>query len=127
MTAPSVLDQDPSHGLGRRGEEVAATVPGPIGIAADQPQVRFMDQGRGLERLPGRLPRQPLRGQPPQLVVDQREQLASRPRLRRAHELPRCEHSRRDRLRWVPSWAIPVVGVGNRLDPSLRSFGRVTG
>ena len=34
-----------------------------------------MDQGRGLERLPGLLLGQPLRGQLAQLVVDQRQQL----------------------------------------------------
>ena len=34
-----------------------------------------MDQGGGLERLPGLLLRQPLRRQPAQLVVDQRQQL----------------------------------------------------
>ena len=34
-----------------------------------------MDQGRGLERLPGLLLGQPLRGQLAQLVVDQRQEL----------------------------------------------------
>ena len=40
-----------------------------------------MDQRRGLERLAGRLARQPRRGEPAQLVVDQRQQLAGGPRL----------------------------------------------
>ena len=43
--------------------------------ASDQPQVGLVDQGGGLERLAGLLLRQPLRGEPAQLVVDQRQQL----------------------------------------------------
>jgi hypothetical protein len=34
-----------------------------------------VDEGRGLERLAGRLVGQPVRGQPAQLVVDQRQEL----------------------------------------------------
>ena len=83
VTAAGVLDQDSTHGLGRRGEEMTAAVPGPIGIDADQTQVGLVDERRRLQGLAGRLARQPLRGQPPQLVVDQRQQLASRPRLAR--------------------------------------------
>ena len=55
--------------------------PTPVRIAADQPQVRLVHQGRGLERLTGRLAREPMRRQPAQLVVHQRQQLARRPRL----------------------------------------------
>jgi hypothetical protein len=40
-----------------------------------------MDQGRGLERLPGPLLCHPLRGQLAQLVVGQREQLRGRARV----------------------------------------------
>ena len=39
----------------------------------EQPEVRLVDQGRGLEGLPGLLLGQLLGGQPAQLVVDQRE------------------------------------------------------
>ena len=46
--------------------------------ASDQPQVRLVDQGRGLERLPRLLLGQLLRGQLAQLVVDQRQQLLGR-------------------------------------------------
>jgi hypothetical protein len=38
-------------------------------------------QGCGLECVSGRLARQPMRRQPAQLVVHQRQQLARRPRL----------------------------------------------
>ena len=44
-------------------------------LAVDQPQIRLVDQGRGLERLAGLLLGQPLGGQLAQLVVDQRQEL----------------------------------------------------
>ena len=43
-----------------------------------QPQVRLVDQGRGLERLAGLLLGQLLGGQLAQLVVDQRQELLGR-------------------------------------------------
>ncbi len=52
---PCVLDQDASHGLGGGGKEVAAAVPALDSILVDQPEVRLVNQGRGLERLPGQL------------------------------------------------------------------------
>ena len=55
VLAAGVLDEDAAHGLGRGGEEVAAAVPVLRRVAADQPEVRLVDQGRGLERLPGLL------------------------------------------------------------------------
>ena len=45
---------------------------------SDQPEVRLVDQGGGLERLAGLLLRQPLGGQLAQLVVDQRQELLGR-------------------------------------------------
>ena len=53
--APGGLDEDAAHGLGRRGEEVAPAVPAAAGVAVDQAQVSLVDQGRGLEHLPGLL------------------------------------------------------------------------
>ena len=44
-----------------------------------KPEVGLMDQGRGLEGLPGLLLGQLLGGQPPQLVVNQREELLGGP------------------------------------------------
>ena len=43
---------------------------------ADQPQVRLVDQGRRVERLPGLFASQLLRGQLAQFVVDQRQELS---------------------------------------------------
>jgi hypothetical protein len=76
--AAGVVDEDAAHGLGRRGEEVAPAVPVLSPALADQPDVRFVDQGRGLERLAGRLVGQLQSRQFAQLVVDQRQQLAGR-------------------------------------------------
>ena len=48
----------------------------PVGLpAADQPDVRLVDEGGRLEGLPGLLVGQPRGGQLPQLVVDEREQV----------------------------------------------------
>ena len=44
-------------------------------LVTDQPEVGLVDQGRGLERLPRLLLGQLLRGQPAELVIDQRQQL----------------------------------------------------
>ena len=57
----------------RSGRGCSSVVAGP-----DQPQVRLVDQGRGLERLAGLLLRQLPGGQLAQLVVDQRQQLLGR-------------------------------------------------
>ena len=53
LLASGLLDKDAAHGLGRRGEEVTAAIPVLGLIDIDQPQVGVMDQGRGLEGLPG--------------------------------------------------------------------------
>ena len=45
---------------------------------SDQPQVRLVDQGRGLQRLAGLLLGQLLRRQLAQFVVDQRQELLRR-------------------------------------------------
>ena len=53
LLAAGVLDQDPPHGLGRGGEEVAAALPALDPFRVDQSQVRLVNQGRRLESLPG--------------------------------------------------------------------------
>jgi hypothetical protein len=78
VLAARILDEDATHGLGRRGEEVAPAVPARVG-RADQAEVRLVDQGGGLQRLPGPLPGQPRGGEPAQLVVDEREQRVGGP------------------------------------------------
>jgi hypothetical protein len=74
VLAAGVLDEDPPHGFGGGGKEMAPPVPAWLIAAADKAQVRFMDEGRGLEGLTGRLVRQPVGRQVPQLLINEREQ-----------------------------------------------------
>src|SRR5205823_285262 len=50
--APGVFNQDAAHGLSRGGKEVPSISPALLITRTDHPEIRFMDQGRGLERLP---------------------------------------------------------------------------
>jgi hypothetical protein len=77
----SVLDQDAAHGLGRCGEKVPTAIPTLGRIPLDEPQVGFVDQGRGLERLTRLLLRQPLGRELAQLVINQGQQLLGRFRI----------------------------------------------
>ena len=70
--AAGSVDQDEVHGLRGGGEEVTAACELAI---ADEPQVRLMDQGRGVECLARLLAGQPLGGQLAQLIVDQGQEL----------------------------------------------------
>ena len=78
------LDQDAAHRLGRGGEEVAAAVPGAVLAVADEPEICVVNQRRGVQRLPRPLAGQPGCGEPPEFVVDQREEVAGRRRVRPA-------------------------------------------
>ena len=69
-----------SIGLG--AEEVAAAVPAGI-LLADQKQVRLVDQGGRLQSLAGRQPAGQRRGQPAQLILDDRQQFRRRLHFRR--------------------------------------------
>jgi hypothetical protein len=69
------FDQDSAHGLGGGAEEVSPAIPVLLGAVANQPQVRFVHQGRSLKRLAGPFLRQPLSGEAAQLIVDKRQEL----------------------------------------------------
>src|SRR5262249_37736565 len=56
----SVIDQDAAHGLGGGREEVPPAVEVLPLALADETEVSLVDQGGGLERLPGLLPGEPL-------------------------------------------------------------------
>ena len=60
---------------------MTAAIPVLLLLAAHQPQIDLVNQGRRLERLPGRFLRHPLRGQLTQCVIDQRQQLLRRLRI----------------------------------------------
>ena len=65
------FDENPAHGLSSSGEEMAAAVPVLRLVRVHEPQVRFVNQGRRLERLAGLLLGEFLRRQSAQLLVDQ--------------------------------------------------------
>ena len=67
-----VVDQHAPHRLGRGGEEVRLAVEV---LVPDQPQVSLMNQGGGVEGVPGFLRGHPRGRELPQLVVDEREQV----------------------------------------------------
>ena len=93
LDAPLVagsFDENAPHGLGGGGEEVAPTIPVLGLLHVDQPLVGFMDEGRRLERLPGLFASQPYRGQLPELVVDEGQQLAPPPSGRPSRSRPGC-------------------------------------
>ena len=73
--AAGVLHEDAPHGLRGCGEEVAAAIPALRLIGVHESQVRFVDQGRGRQRLPRRFLGHLLRRQLAQLLVDQRQEL----------------------------------------------------
>src|SRR5262245_17864239 len=75
LTAAGLVNQDAAHRFGGGGEEVAPAVPVPDLVRAHEPEVGFVDQGGGLQRLPRLLLGQLLGSELPQLVVDQRQQL----------------------------------------------------
>ena len=53
QSSPGVFDQDATHRLGRRAEEMRAILKG-RGISAAQPHPGLVDEGGGLERMAGR-------------------------------------------------------------------------
>src|SRR5262249_43972764 len=73
--ATSRFNENPSHGFGGGGEEVAATVPGLRTIVADEAKVSFGDQGRGGGRLAGLFAAKSLKGELAEFVVDEGQEL----------------------------------------------------
>jgi hypothetical protein len=69
------LKEDTAHHFGGGIEEMGPALPGTAGVVSDQSKVRLVDQGGGRDRLPGPFVRQSMRGQPPQFVVDQPQEL----------------------------------------------------
>jgi hypothetical protein len=68
---PGMVDQDPPHRFRGGGEEMPATVEV---LVPDQAQVSLVDQGRGVEGVPGDLGGHFRGGESPQFVIDQGEQ-----------------------------------------------------
>jgi hypothetical protein len=47
-------------------------------LVSDEADISLVNQGRGLERLPRLLPGEPLLGEPPELTVNEGEELLGR-------------------------------------------------
>ena len=72
-----VVDQDAPHHLRGDAEELRATLPGDA-ILSCQPEVRFVDQRGGLQRVVRPFAAKVRRGSPSQFTVDEREQAVAR-------------------------------------------------
>jgi hypothetical protein len=91
---PCFLDQDAAHGLSRGGEKVPPAVPlrftGGIPFATSrESEVRLVNEGRGIQGLPRAFLRHLLGCQPPELVINKRQQPPGKPVMTSAHEWDR--------------------------------------
>jgi hypothetical protein len=68
-SSPGVFDQDATHRLGRRTEEMRAILKG-WGISTDQPHPGLVDERGGLERMAGSFVGHLLRRQTAELFVN---------------------------------------------------------
>jgi hypothetical protein len=75
LLSAGLLDEDPPHGFGSGGEEVAPAIPVLGRLPIHQAKIGLVDQRRGLERLAGFLTGHLGGRQAAQRVVDQREEL----------------------------------------------------
>jgi hypothetical protein len=73
MTGARGVDEDAAHALRAEREEVRAVLPGDL-PDLHEPQVRLVDEGGGLECVPGRLTPHPGVGERAELAVDERHQ-----------------------------------------------------
>jgi hypothetical protein len=71
VRCPGVIDQDSAHCFRRGGEEMALAVEV---LIADQSQIRFVNEGSGIECVAGCFGGHTSSGELPQLVVDERKQ-----------------------------------------------------
>ena len=92
-----MVDQDAPHQLGGNAEEVSAILPGHP-LLADQPHVGFVDERRGLKRVPRALIAHVGGGDPAQLVVHERRQLLESIAISAAPLLQKGRHLRLCRL-----------------------------
>ncbi len=106
------IEKNPPHRFSRRRKEMAPTVPALNFGRVDQPEIRVVDQGGGLERLPGLLLRQPEGGQLAQLVVDQRQELLGGARVAL---LDRRQDAGNIAQRVTPPWDLSCEQTAKRL------------
>jgi hypothetical protein len=93
MFAARVLDQDPAHHARRDAEEMRAILP--VHIRVDEPQIGFMDQRRGLERMSLGLAPELSPRQATQLCIHERNQPVVRPIVPEPPFAQQLGHTRR--------------------------------
>ena len=76
-TGPGAIHQYATHQLSRNGKEMGAILPAHI-FQIDKPLIRFVDQGRGLQRVCAALPHHMSVREPVQLVINERDQPVQR-------------------------------------------------
>lgn len=69
------VNENAPHRFGRGGEEVGAVLEMSLAIRADEPQPGFVNERGGLQSLARGFAGHPVRGQSPQLIINQRQQL----------------------------------------------------
>jgi hypothetical protein len=75
LLSAGAINQNPSHRLGCRREEMAPAIPVLVVrlVLAHEPKISFVDEGRGLKGMPGPLSHHLMRRQPAQFGIDQGE------------------------------------------------------
>ena len=73
--AAGTFDQDAAHSFGGGGVEVTTTVPVPIRVTPDEPEVCLVNQGGRLESLPRLFAHHLCSGKAAKLPIDQGQQL----------------------------------------------------
>jgi hypothetical protein len=71
--SPRVVDENPTNDPRRYAEEVRPVLPINVPLF-DEPQIRLVNEGRGLQSVPGAFFTELTRGNSAQLGVDQRQQ-----------------------------------------------------
>src|SRR5262249_22717741 len=99
--SPGPLDEDPPHGLGGGGEEVAAAVEV---LVTHQPQIGLMDQRGGVEGMAGGFRGQARGGELPQLVVDERQEVGSSLAVAGSGSVKEAGHRGHAATKFISNW-----------------------
>src|SRR5688572_13086606 len=104
IAPPRVVDEDAAHGLRRCRHEMGAVLP-VNALVIDQPQVGFVDQGRGLQAVAGALAPHVVVRQTTEFVVDDRHQEGERTLISVA---PRSEKRADVAWNWFTPASVPI-------------------
>jgi hypothetical protein len=97
-----MVDQDSTHDLGGNAEEVRLVLPIHLALIGE-PEVCLVDEGRGLQGMPGPLVFQLPRGDSTQLGIDQRQQSLESIAIAPAPAIEQRRNVRRVHERFAPA------------------------